>query len=236
MSRYIDLDLYHAVEKTHPFYVEMTALIIQKISNFCMKQGSRKILELGAGTGLFSKELLKLDGLELDILEYDIECCRILEQNVDQKKCQIIHGDAVTYRNTKYYDIIVSVFAHDHICYEKGKLFSGNIAENLTEGGLYIMGGELLPEFSNNEERREALYKYHLYIINKALKENNFEVAQIEINALKSGLEMIGDFKRHEKMFEEEMGSGGLKLIGKSKVGPSETNDVGGVFVYIFEA
>jgi hypothetical protein len=45
---------------------------------------------------------------------------------------------------------------------------------------------------------------------------------------------MIGDFKRHEEVFELEMSEGGMKLVSKTKVGPSEPTDVGGVFVYTY--
>ena len=79
------------------------------------------------------------------------------------------------------------------------------------------------------------MYTYHCYIVEKALRDKNFEVAQIEINALKSGLEKIGDFKRHEAMFEEEMVSSGLCFDQKNKIGPSCPSDVGGVFVYVYQ-
>ena len=46
---------------------------------------------------------------------------------------------------------------------------------------------------------------------------------------------MIGDFKRHEAMFEEEVESSGLRMIEKKKMGPSDRDDVGGIFVYVFE-
>ena len=48
-------------------------------------------------------------------------------------------------------------------------------------------------------------------------------------------MDMIGDFKRHEVMFEEEMESSGLRMIEKKKIGPSDRVDVGGIFVYVFE-
>ena len=94
------------------------------------------------------------------------------------------------------------------------------------------MGGEVLPNFSTPEERGEALYTYHGFIVNKALRDRNFRVAQIEINALESGLDMVGDFKRHEAMFEAEM-NGELTLKYKKKIGPDQTEGIGGVFVYV---
>jgi hypothetical protein len=47
---------------------------------------------------------------------------------------------------------------------------------------------------------------------------------------------MVGDFKRHEAMFEEELMSAGFKMLVKKKMGPVDRTDVGGVFVYVFEA
>ena len=97
------------------------------------------------------------------------------------------------------------------------------------------MGGELLPYFSNDVERKKSLFIYHNFIIDMALKENRVQLSELENNALKSGLDMIGDFKRHEAMFEHEMQSAGLRLIQKKKMGPLDRHDVGGVFVYVYE-
>jgi 2-polyprenyl-3-methyl-5-hydroxy-6-metoxy-1,4-benzoquinol methylase len=237
MSRYIDLDLYHEVEKTHPFYVEMIDEILGEIRKKYQKGKTRcKVLELGAGTGLMTEELAKLDFVDLDALELDSECCAILQQHTSQSGCNVIQGDAVTFSKPQHYDLIVSTFAHDHINYDQSTLFAKTIKQNLRKDGIYIMGGEIIPLFTNEESRAEALYKYHGFIINKALRDGHFEVAQIEINALKSGLHQVGDFKRHEEMFEQEMAAGSLNLISKKKIGPQELDNVGGVFVYIFSA
>ncbi|UCB56972.1 MAG: class I SAM-dependent methyltransferase [Candidatus Omnitrophota bacterium] len=237
MSRYIDLELYHEVEKTHPFYVEMIDEILSQINKFSQnKEGRLKILEFGAGTGILTKELLGIPSLQVDALEIDQECCKSLNKHISSNGCNIIQGDIVTYCKENYYDLIVSSFAHDHISHEKSTKLAENIKRNLKKGGVYIMGGEILPPFSTKEQQREALYKYHGYIINKALKDENFRVAQIEINALKSGLEYIGDFKRHVSMFEEEISSAALKIRFRKKIGPHEVDDVGGVYVYVIEA
>ena len=234
MSRYIDLDLYHKVEKTHPFYIEMVDEICTQIRNFCRKDKKYRILEIGAGTGLLTQELLKFPFLEVHAVEIDEACCRVLREHIKSENCKIVQGDAATFCQRNYFDMVVSCFAHDHIHYGRASAFVKNIKENLCQDGVYIMGGEILPYYSDMGERREALYKYHCYIINKALLDGNFEVGQIEIQALKSGLEMKGDFKRHESMFEEEMASADMKLITKNKIGPKDINNVGGVFVYVY--
>jgi len=232
MSRYIDLELYHEVERSHPFYLEMVEELRKQIRKYCSPEKKYRVLELGAGTGLFTEELLKFPFLEVTALDIDIKCCQVMKRLLKHKNCRVIHGNALTFCKDGYYDIVVTVFAHDHIHYERAEDFVRNIKKNLNRGGMYLMGGEVLPNFSTPEERGEALYTYHGFIVNKALRDRNFRVAQIEINALESGLDMVGDFKRHEAMFEAEM-NGELTLKYKKKIGPDQTEGIGGVFVYV---
>ena len=240
MSRYIDLPTYHKIERGHPFYEEMLAEVSNQISSFHNRNGAGqnkiKTLEIGAGTGLCSLELIKHSFLELDCLEIDNKCCNILSNHAEASQYNVVLGDAVTHCKPQHYDLVISTFAHDHIHYDKRFAFAENIYNNLKKGGRYIVGGELLPYFSTDSERKKALFKYHNYIIDLALQKDRVQVSELENNALKSGLDMIGDFKRHEAMFEEEMQSSGLKMIEKKKMGPSDRDDVGGIFVYVFEA
>lgn len=237
MSRYIDLPTYHNIERGHPFYVEMLEEIEKQIrANFAKRKknaGKVKVLELGAGTGLCTLELIKIPGLEFNALEIDNECCKILSSHPEASKYNVILGDAVTHCVKNYYDLIISTFAHDHIHYDSRFVFAKNIYNNLKKGGLYIMGGELLPYFSNDDERKKSLFKYHNYIIDVALQHNRVQLAELENNALKSGLDKIGDFKRHEAMFEQEMASAGFKCVKKKKIGPLDRQDAGGIFVYV---
>ncbi len=239
MSRYIDLPTYHKIERGHPFYEEMldevNVQVARHYKNFMNEKGRMKTLEIGAGTGLCTLELIKNTFLDLDCLEIDNKCCNILSNKPKAGSYNVIQGDAVEYCKMNTYDLIVSTFAHDHIHYDKRFAFSTNIFNNLKKGGRYVIGGEILPYFSNNMERKRALFKYHNYIIDLALQQDRVQVSELENNALKSGLDMIGDFKRHEIMFKEEMETAGFKLIEAKKIGPHNRNDVGGVFVYIFE-
>lgn len=234
MSRYIDLDIYHAVERSHPFYIEMIHRLHQALDE-ALPTAPARLLELGAGTGLATVEFAKHGNLGIDALEYDQECCEMLERFIDGK-ARVICGDAVVWRGDQPYDVVASVFAHDHIHYDRRFDFARNIRANLKPGGLYLMGGEVLPFFQSDEEHRESLYRYHGFIVETALRAGHFEVAQIEINALKSGLFKIGDFKRHEAMFEDEMLQAGFSLAFKDRIGPRDRDDVGGVYVYAFTA
>ncbi|HOW43062.1 MAG TPA: methyltransferase domain-containing protein [Candidatus Omnitrophota bacterium] len=244
MSRYIDLPTYHNIERGHPYYVEMIDEIKAQIKARSKppKASARKaekvvrVLELGAGTGLCSLELVKFPFVKLDALDIDSECCKILSSHPELAGVNVIRGDASTYCKPQEYDMVISTFAHDHIHYNKRFLFAKNIFNNLKKGGVYIMGGEILPYFSNDLERKASLFRYHNFIIAEALTQGRVQLAELENNALKSGLDMVGDFKRHESMFEEEMRSAGFTLLEKKKMGPLEHHDRGGVFVYVYQA
>ncbi|MBP98410.1 hypothetical protein CMK18_20875 [Candidatus Poribacteria bacterium] len=234
MSRYVDLELYHKVEESHPFYIEMTTNMIKRIISYASKFKVCKVLEIGCGTGLMTKKILEIPNVEITAIDYDENCCRLLRKYLQDSRLRTICADAVTFSNGTQFDICISTFAHDHIQLSRRELFVKNICSSLKHGGVYIMGGEFLPSYDehNSIEWQKSLYDYHLFIINKALKEECFEMAQIEIQALKSGLHKIGDFKVSEELFEKEMKSSSLIMVDKIKLGPNIPENVGGVFVY----
>ena len=239
MSRYIDLDLYHAVERSHPYYEEMLAEICRRLREACEDEPSAgyRLLEFGAGTGLATQDLLDCGEIRIDAVDLDQECCGLMKEHLDGVPgLKIIRGNILDHRTVEPYDAIVSVFAHDHIRYAQGPELARNLRRNLEVGGRYFMGGEILPRFHDDDSRREALYLYHGFIVDKALRDGHFELAQIEISALRSGLHEIGDFKRHEEMFETEMLSADFRLSSRMRVGPLDRDDVGGVYIYEFEA
>jgi len=240
MSRYIDLPTYHKIERGHPFYNEMLSEIIFQLKEYHKSNGSGegrlKTLEIGAGTGLCSLELVKHKFLELDCLDLDSDCCNILKEHKEALNFNVINGDAITYCKPHEYDLLVSTFAHDHIHFDKRFAFARNLFSNMKKGGRYVIGMEVLPYFSTENDRKKALFRYHNYIIEMSLQDDRVQLSELENNALKSGLDMVGDFKRHEVMFEEELKSAGFKMLVKKKMGPLDRNDIGGVFVYVFEA
>ena len=234
MSRYIDLERYHRVEQTHPFYKEMVSKIISEVTSRS-KAKKTDVIELGAGTGLLTQELLKIPSISPIVLEMDSNCVSALKNNLAAgRKIKVVRCDMINYFNGSKFDIAVSSFSHHHAEYDRGLEFAMNINKNLKPKGVYIVGEELIPKFLSEKDRKRSLKKYHSFIIRKAISEAHHEVAELEKAALESGLNKIGDFKRHEKMLEDEMCSSGFKIITKQKIGPINKN-VGGVFVYVFQ-
>ena len=235
MSRYIDLELYHSVERSHPYYEEMIQEMLKQLEKHCTEKRTYKVLELGAGTGILTLELLKHPKLEITALDVDEKCCAVLKEHLKSKRCKVVLADAAQYCEENKFDVVISSFAHDHIHYDKRFIFAKKIMENLKLGGVYIVGDEILGDYKTPKQRHQALLAYHCHIVDKSLREGKYRLAQIEINALESGVDMVGDFKRHEKMFEEEMVSAGMKKAFKKKMGPIRITKIGGVFVYVWE-
>jgi len=233
MSRYIDIELYNKVEMTHPYYIEMLQEILKQVRKNKNNDNKTKILEIGAGTGIVTSRLANIQNVTIDSLEIDTNCCKALMKHIKNKNVSIVQGDAVTFIKNKPYDIVVSSFAHDHIHFSRRKKLAKNIASNLKQNGVYIVGLEILPKFSTEKERKQALYKYHNHIIGKAKKDGHHKLAKLEHEALVSGIKKIGDFKTHVRAFENEMKPHFI-ISFKEKIGPINKK-TGGVYVYTFK-
>ncbi|HEX9929769.1 MAG TPA: methyltransferase domain-containing protein [Pyrinomonadaceae bacterium] len=108
MSSYIHPQEYHLHEERHAYYVEMMDRMIEICESHPLsvrnQQEKLKALELGAGTGLFTKRLLMMQNIDLTAIELDWACYHILLENmmeiVDMKKSfserapDIIENDA----------------------------------------------------------------------------------------------------------------------------------------------
>ncbi len=235
MSLSINTKDYDSAEETHPFYKEMVSEMIRQITKRSKKR-KLNVLEVGSGTGLFTKELLRVENIEVDCIEIDEECFEYLIKRCVGKKVNLIEGDAVTYSKQGYYDIIISCFAHDHTSNFNNRLeFAKNLSRNLRKKGVYIVGQEIIPKFNDRGERRKSLRTFQGYIVWKAIQDGYEEVAGLELDSLKAAVKENGDWKRHMKMFEQEMDYGGLKEVFRKRIGPLDKEDVGGVYVFVYE-
>lgn len=235
MSKYIPIHDYDRYEERHAYYIEMMQKMLDLLPVPKQENGLR-VLELGAGTGIFTKRLAALDSVaEIVAIEYDWACCQTLKHNVRefQKKVRIEYEDSRVFNPAGKFDAIVSSFADHHIRPgDKGRYFE-NVIRNLKKGAPFIVGDEFLREHGINDEasRIAALHDYHEHIINIALKQNETVLAELEREALKSGIERKGDFKLSCGHYEEMLGRASFQFQ-RYCIGPLDTNQIGGVFVY----
>lgn len=247
MSGYIDIEAYDNHEEEHPFYMEMVASILGHIKENTT-DAQINILEVGAGTGLFTKHLIeRMSNISLDCLEIDAECFDILEERIsrlkeitDQKNStvRVLKKDSRTYIDPyKKYDYVISVFADHHIKPLDQVMYFTNIAKNLKPNGMFIVGDEFLRNHDENNvlEWKKALKDYHNFIIKEAINAGNIEVAELERQALHSGLLEIGDFKISTEQYEEFLEEANLQHK-EFIIGPKNTKqDIGGIYVYTIQ-
>jgi predicted O-methyltransferase YrrM len=251
MSLYINVFDYNDHEEKHAYYSEMAQRMIEICQLKCREnaQNHIEILEFGAGTGIFTMKLAngitaKIE--KLDAIEFDWHCYKVLdikkrqfEKSHPNIQVNVHHEDSRTYDPPGQFDYIFSAFADHHIKKGDKEIYFENVKKNLKKGGLMIIGDEFLREHNSNnrEEAEQALKVYHKHIIDIAEVNQHYELAELERQALESGLLGLqgagggGDFKVSCSQYEKFLKEAGFEFK-KEKIGPSDIVDIGGVYVY----
>ncbi len=241
-SQYISID--DSYEEDHPYFLEMA----EKMIEICQEDNHNKslslnVLELGAGTGVFTIKLANsmLDELRvIDAVELDWHCFNILQQKTREFtslhpgiQINVFHADVRIFNPPEEFDYIFSCFSDQYIKKEDKLIYLENIKQNLKPGGLMIIGDEFLPEYDldNAESKVKALRDYHNHIIKISISEGKNTFAQLEHQALLSGLNGTGVFKLSCSQYEKLLSKAGFSFK-KTNINPLKKDDVGGVYVY----
>jgi len=247
MSAYIQIHDYDRYEEDHAYYKEMMEEMLMPLREEAEKRNQKlRVLEFGAGTGIFTKKLASIPNLDIVTIEIDWACFKKLEHNMKISKpemesintnCECIYEDSRFYNPKGTFDFIFSSFADHHIKPLDKQAYFENLDNNLKLDGSAIIGDEFLPPHNDDADSwRAAVNIYHDHIIGKAKEQNNNILAQLEENARKSGLSKMGDFKVSCEKYESYLNQYGFEYI-KTQIGPTSNENVsyeqvGGVFVY----
>ncbi len=236
MSDYFDYAQYDRATRAHAFYQEMIVDMLQTLRKEMTKTKSKKrILELGCGNGSLTELLVQLPNVEITSIDVDKNAIMFVENRLKANNLELIRFDALKFRTKKPFDFIIASWNYEHITdYKNGFELGQSVTANLKDGGLYIEGAELVDTFKNETERQKAFINYHEDIIDRALKAENSDTAQIEYLAMISGITGVSHFKRDKETHIKEMEKGGLKLKTWKKFGPF-TKKAGSAGVYLFE-
>jgi SAM-dependent methyltransferase len=246
MSAYIEVDQYDAYEEDHAYYREMMEEMIELLkSKRPDTDSSLRVLEVGAGTGIFTKRLAQLENTEITALEIDWACFHILKKNMalvastmasNNTEFNAVNRDSRKFDPPGKFHFIVSSFADHHIFFADKERYLRNIERNLEAGGIVIVGDEFLPEHDEKDAnaRTAALETYHNHIISQARGKGFTALAKLEERALESGLKGWGDCKISCGQYERLLKNVGFDIIHKHKVGPLSDDLLGGVYVYAF--
>ncbi|MGA0559771.1 methyltransferase domain-containing protein [Larkinella sp. VNQ87] len=197
MSSYISIHEYHAHEEKHAYFVEMMERMINIYRDMSTKTTTpNRVLEMGAGTGIFTKRLLNTENINIVAIEIDWACYHLLLENMSSINGSSDRAPKITangkLKNTFKYETINSVvecynldgrtfdprgkfkfvfssFADHHINKQDKRKYFKNVRENLEEGGVFIVGDEFLPSYDEEDSlaREKALRTYHNHIIDK---------------------------------------------------------------------
>lgn len=240
MSLYIDVEDYDQHEENHAYYREMMDRMLSLFPNYFPEDKSYRVLELGAGTGIFTEKLsLNASVDEIVAIEIDWHCYKKLKYRFRSQKERVktLHEDSRIFDPQGKFDCIFSSFADHHIKEDDKKLYFQNIKRNLNPGGIVVVGDEFLREHDHLDQvaRIDALNAYHQHIIDKAREDGDDVLVQLETQALVSGINKVGDFKVSCKYYEKLLRQAGFQLELKECIGPTQNaNQIGGVYVYLF--
>jgi SAM-dependent methyltransferase len=195
MSAYISTDDYDQFEEYHPYYQDMMRRMIDEIPANGRATPLR-VLEMGAGTGIFTKRLAAVPLLDCVAVELDWVCFKRLSHNMRRltrsagdfpsAPAALYNEDSITFTSRNPFDFIFSSFADHHIkTPHKGEYFA-NIRRNLSPGGKFVVGDEFLPPYAaeDKSEYHESLRTYHNHIIGVAERYALAEEEKLESGTL----------------------------------------------------
>jgi SAM-dependent methyltransferase/DNA-binding CsgD family transcriptional regulator len=207
MSIYIDIDIddYDQHVEKHIYMQTMMSRMLEILTQHRGKESkTRRVLEMGAGTGIFTRRLAKLPNLQIEAIELDWVCYKKLQHNLASYPfIRMLNRDSCTFDPADRFDYVVSSFADHHI--QSKELYLRNVKRNLEPDGRFIIGDEFLPDHDLHDllARQRALLAYHNHIIEIAQQQGEVLLEKLERDALHSGLERSGDFKLSCQQYEK---------------------------------
>lgn len=103
---------------------------------------SPKILDVGAGTGLFSSLVLeKFPDAHLTLIDYSekmLDGARERFQRLNSNDIQYIAADYTKYKFTDHYDLIISSLSIHHLVHEEKKNLFATLYQVLRSGGIFV--------------------------------------------------------------------------------------------------
>lgn len=257
MSEYIPVDDYDSFEERHAYYLEMMA---EMATAFAQRRpraeggelARGRVLELGAGTGHFTKRMAAQPDVDCVAVEIDDVCFAKLSENLGKNPdITLYREDSAAFRldgEGHRFHGVFSSFSDHHIRPENRGAYFENVKRHLAPGGAFIVGDEFLPEHDASDEAdwRRALNAYHGHIIDVSREHAerlekigdpgeayaHRKLMKLETEALQSGLGKIGDFKVARSEYEMSLQAHGFTFAA-TKIGPLDRDDVGGVYVYV---
>ncbi len=163
------------------FIKELVAIEAEKLST------SIEVIELGCGPARILTLIGQVKNINLTGVDYDEDFIQYASRKIKEQclPIKVISDDVTNYVHPFPVDVFYSEGFHHHV--KKGiplKSYLENIYNQLKNGGVYIIGDEYLPEYSNNLERRIKAVIWYSHIISNGLNSGFNYLAQEEVKTL----------------------------------------------------
>lgn len=182
-----------------------------------------EVIELGCGPARILTLVGKVKNINLTGIDYDENFIKYASEKIKELNLPIklVCGDVAGYKHNLPVEVFYSEGFHHHV--KKGlplKSYLENIYKQLKTGGVYVLGDEYLPEYSNNNERRIKAVMWYSHIISNALSSGFNYLAQEEAKTL---LDDLSENHDHEAVKSNEQ----IKLVLENAILIEDANKSG---------
>jgi len=217
ISKTIGLKEYDSFMDQNPLEQEY---MLVAVKNSYVKNNNLKILEIGSGTGRFTKKLLKyFPKSKFFLVELDKECVEKLTEQFNLPNVTIIQSSMEDFISKDKFDIICFATSFHHIHYKNKEFVLKKIRGLLSNDGLLVLSDNFIGDYSSEDERIKVLIDYHDKWIYDCISENDAEGEAMARKMKELVLkEDGGEYFLSPEKFELLISKTNLKILGKVNV------------------
>lgn len=197
-SRIIGPEEYNRIITDEHLYIgEADDAIMDLVRRERDERGAMEVVEIGCGPGRILSDLAGIEGIIVTGVDHDLVFVEYAHEHISG--IDIVIEEMQDYAHGKQVDVFVSQGVHHHV--EKGEVtrrYLQNVADQLDDGGVYILGDEFIPEYSGEDERKVKATVWYSHIISEARKSGFDFLASEEAKTLLDDLHE-GDLDAHAK-------------------------------------
>lgn len=180
VARDYDRERKHLIPCFEDFY-GMALSLVESLSD------SPKILDLGAGTGLFSSMVCqKYPNSQITLVDLSEKMLEGARKRFHQKEnIQYVVGDYSDITFSQSYDIVISSLSIHHLTHTAKRQLFSTIHQLLNDGGIFVNADQVAGNTHQNDElfRRRWLERINESGLTKAAIDASIERRKLDINA-----------------------------------------------------
>ncbi|MBS3084034.1 class I SAM-dependent methyltransferase [Candidatus Pacearchaeota archaeon] len=223
MSKNFSLKEYDSYMKKKPLEQLM---ILKMLYESFKNQNNVRLVEFGAGTGRFTKLLIKrFPNFRITVVEPDKNCCLKLQKLADKyKNMKVVQLTAENFPKNKKFDIVAMTTAFHHISFDKKLKFIRIVKSILNKKGIFVLADNFIAEYKSMKERNDVLKKSMNKWIRDAIVEKDTEELKMakKMKSLVFGKDFGGEYFICNSKFEKLIKESGLKI--KEKINTTNTD------------